>query len=170
MNRRTLEFNGNYFEQIIVNHLHSYYGGDCVVLHNKELFSNYLGKDTQIDVILIHKKGICVIEAKNWKQWIKGEYADYYWAGKSSSKDVMKVISPLNQNFLHIRVLKNAIRRKGYNPIDFHSIICVPDGTQIMSKCSEVCNLSMLTNKIDTLLHDEQCIDVSAWASILNSL
>ena len=170
MDRKVLEFNGNFFEQEIVNDLYEQFGDECIIIHNKELYCNFLKKNTQIDVILLHRRGAFVIEAKNWKHWIKGDYNDFYWTGKSASKDVMRVLSPVNQNFLHIRSLKNAIRNAGIQPLDFKSIICVPDGTQILSKCTEVCNFSMLAYKVHESLCNTTCLDLDAWHKIIRDI
>lgn len=147
MNRKVLSFNGTLLENEITRHLYNSFGG-IEVVQNKRLFSAYLRKDTQIDVIAIHEGGVFVIEAKNWKKWIKGEYDDTMWAGKSSGSDAMQVLNVVNQNFIHIRALRNRLRALGLEPVLFNSIICVPDGTQILSKCSEICTLSGLGTKM----------------------
>lgn len=170
MDRKVLEFNGSFFEQEIVKSLYEQFSDECIVIHNKELYSDFLGKNTQIDVILLHKHGAYVIEAKNWKHWIKGNYADFYWAGKSAQKDVMRVISPINQNFLHVRALKNAIRKKGIQPLAFSSVICVPDGTDILSDCSELCNFSLLPYYVEKNFDNNICLDLKAWGDIIMQL
>lgn len=170
MNRRILEFNGNYFELIIAQYLREKYK-DSVVIHNKSLYSNFLEKDTQLDVILVNPKGIVVLEAKCWKQWIRGDYRDFMWHGKASGKDTMQIISPVNQNFLHIRALRNAIRREGFEPPRFGSLVCVPDGTTIKSDCKELCNYSMLQFKIDMLFRDSDLnLDVSEFAALIQNI
>lgn len=158
MDRRVLEFNGTFFETKIANHLRDLYGDSMIVIHDKKLFSQYLGKETQIDLICITNRAAFVIEAKGWRQWIKGEYSDYYWAGKSSGKDAMRVLSPINQNFIHIRALKNALRAQGYEPPEFYSVICVPDGTIINSSCKEVVNFSMLRCLIEDVVRKSEVL------------
>lgn len=151
MDKKGLERNGNVFELRVCRYLHSRYGAKAVVLHNREVWSEYLGTDTQIDVILILPKGVFVIEAKGWRDWVRGEYNDFHWKGKSLHPDIMRVFSPVYQNFIHIRSLRNAIRKVGVEPPYFHNLVCFPDGTSIQSNCREVCNLSNLGVQIDEL-------------------
>lgn len=148
MDRDVLFYNGALFENEIARYLKQHFS-DIEVLVNLRLFSSYLRKDTQIDVVAICSFGVFVIEAKNWKQWIKGEYNDRYWAGKSKSKDAMRVFNVVAQNFIHVRALRNRLRALGFEPVKFNSIVCVPDGTEIISRCTEVCNLSSLALKMN---------------------
>lgn len=143
MDRKILEYNGALLENEISRYLYHHFSNIEIIM-DKTLFSAYLRKDTQIDVIAICEFGIFVIEAKNWKKWIKGEYGDTLWYGKSLSKDAMRVMNVVNQNFIHIRALRNRLRAMGLSPVLFNNIVCVPDGTEIMSNCSEVCNISSL--------------------------
>lgn len=145
MDRKILEFNGTVLENEITRYLYRNFDGISVI-QNKQVFSAYLRKDTQIDVIAVCPFGIFVIEAKNWHQWIKGEYDDIMWSGKSSSRDAMRVMSVFNQNFIHVRSLRNRLRTMGVEPVLFNNVICVPDGTQIFSRCKEICTLSGLSN------------------------
>ncbi|MEY8333124.1 nuclease-related domain-containing protein [Lachnospiraceae bacterium 47-T17] len=143
MDRKILEYNGTLFENEITRYLYANFP-NISVIQNKQLFSAYLRKDTQIDVIAVCDFGVFIIEAKNWKQWIKGEYDDTMWVGKSNSRDAMRVMNVYNQNFIHIRALRNRIRALGLEPVPFNNIICVPDGIQIFSGCKEICTLSGL--------------------------
>ena len=169
--RRQLEFNGTIFENIINRELASRYS-DAIVLPNVTLWSDFLEKNTQIDLLLIHPRGVFVIEAKSWRYYVIGEYGDTHWQGKSSNLKVMSTFNPVNQNMIHIRALRNAIRTKcGVEPINFVNIVCFPDGTKIKSKCSEVCNLSLLTEKIDEIILGRPIvIDTAKYLSLITSV
>lgn len=159
--RGTLEFNGSVFEDTIARHLKQWFP-DSIVLSNLELSSAYLGKVTQIDLIMIHSKGIFVIEAKAWHKWVRGTYDDSQWLGKSQSPDVIRTFSPVNQNFIHVRTLRNAIRRElGKEPPVFHSVICFPDSTDLNTPCKEVVNLSSLKSYLQSLMVGN--LDVREW-------
>ena len=170
MNREVQEFNGNYFELEVYGILQKAFP-NSIIIHNKELYSNFLGKNTQIDLILIDRRGVFVIEAKGWREWIRGEYADFIWTGKSRAASVMKVKSPVNQNFLHIRTLRNAIRKRGYEPPEFHNLVVVPDDTSIMSKCLELCNTSSIVPKIQSLMSkSELCLCVEQLSELIGGI
>ena len=53
-------------------------GGYLKVLKNLYIPIGY-GKTTEIDVIMIHRKGIFVFESKNYSGWIFGSRNDRYW-------------------------------------------------------------------------------------------
>ena len=147
--RRTLEFNGNRFESAVCRYLISKYP-DAYLLTDIGIFSSFLDKMTQIDIIMIHPRGVFVIEAKGWRKWIRGEYDDKMWSGQSSGVNIMTVYSPVHQNVIHIRSLRNAIREQlGVNPVTFHNIVVLPDGADLQTQCSEVTNLSLLRMIVD---------------------
>ncbi len=162
--RSTLEFNGSVFENTIARHLTALFP-DGVVLNDRELESTYLGKRTQIDLIFIHQQGIFVIEAKSWKKWVKGDYNTGYWMGKSQTPEIMRTFSPVNQNFIHIRALRNAIRSKlGKEPPFFHNVVCFPDSTDLDTPCKEVINLSSLGTYFLSLMETVQDeINLEEW-------
>ena len=150
--RGILEWNGISFENVILRHLSSRYSGS-IFLHDLGLYSSYLKKDTQIDIVFIDTKGVFVIEAKNWKNWVEGNYGDKHWSGQGASREVITTFNPVNQNFIHIRALRNAIRREcDEEPVLFHNIVCFPNSTTLRTECKEVVNLSYLSLYLDRIL------------------
>ena len=150
MSRRDLEFTGSLFETQICSMLKVEFP-ESEVINNLEVFSHYLGKSTQIDVILVTQKCIVFVEAKNWTNWVKGNYNDFHWTGRGKSKNVMTVFNPINQNKIHVRAVKNALHRKGLLLPVIHNIVCFPDGCMINSDSSDVVNYSQLRNKIASI-------------------
>ena len=65
--RKVLEYNGSVFENTIARNLARRYP-DAIIIQNRQLYSDFLKNDTQIDLILILSKGIFVIEARNCKR------------------------------------------------------------------------------------------------------
>lgn len=170
MDRTSLELRGGIFEAEICNLLRAQFK-DSLIIHNKSLMCPILGKETQIDVILVKRHGIFVIEAKNIHGWIKGDYNDEKWRACSSSKKVMTVFNTLNQNFLHIRSLEYAMSQKGYLPsFKIHNLICVPDNTQIISNVKEITNYSRLPYVISKLEDSRLEIDVHKYTSLIRKL
>lgn len=73
----------------------------------------------QIDHIVVCKKGIFVIETKNYSGLIYGEERQKYWAqiiGKSKNK----FFNPILQNKGHINAVKNSI---SYKKVPIYSIV-----------------------------------------------
>lgn len=169
MDFNALETVGGFFETEIVFALQSLFP-DAIFMRNIRLYSYALDKETQVDVVMLHKAGIFVIEAKNWKFEIRGEYADLKWKGVSSARKIMTVFNTVDQNFHHIRAMRNAIRRLGFEPPMFHNYVCLPDGTAIFSQCQEVCNLSMMLQRISQdIKNSSQNIQVNALLKCLQS-
>lgn len=169
--RKVLEFNGTVFEKTIIKYLHNHYP-DAVLLHDRELFSHFLRKNTQVDLIMIHEKGVFVIEAKGWKRWVRGNYNDMKWSGMSSVTNVMDVFSPVNQNFIHIRAVRNAIRRElGKEPVPFYNVVCLPDGTVLDTDCDCVVNLSRLSMWIDSaMIRSGLKLDTEVYRDMIESV
>jgi hypothetical protein len=79
------------------------------------LFNLYIpkldGGTTEIDVVLIHPRGLFVFESKNFSGWIFGNEAHEYWTqtlpsvrGSTAHKE--RFFNPIRQNALHVMSLK----------------------------------------------------------------
>ena len=78
------------------------------ILHNLYIpYSN--GKTSQIDILFINKKGIFVIESKNYSGWIFGSESDMYWTVCDRSKK-WKMYNPILQNNGHINTINYHLR------------------------------------------------------------
>lgn len=167
--RASLEFNGNWFEQQIARRLSAAFP-ESRVFHDCRIFSQYKNRFTQIDIIMVHSSGIYVIEAKNWSGYLKGEYDDSFWTGKSHDPIIKTIVNPVDQNFMHIRALKNAMRKEGFRPGRFESYVCVPDITDIYSKCSELCSLSQMMVRLRTQTKRQSALDINYWAAAIENV
>ena len=72
-------------------------------LHN--IYIPYRGKTSEIDVLLVHEKGIFVIESKNYSGWIFGSVEQANWTQCLPNKDKNKFYNPIKQNRTHINAL-----------------------------------------------------------------
>ncbi|OCA90574.1 hypothetical protein A8F94_01445 [Bacillus sp. FJAT-27225] len=66
------------------------------------------GQTTQIDHILISRKGIFVIEMKNYTGWIFGTEKSPSWT-KVRNKHKQPFQNPIRQNYGHIKALQNLL-------------------------------------------------------------
>lgn len=143
MERIKLEQKGCNFEGEVAFNIQSVFRNALFVL-NKGVYSPFLGKDTQIDLIVILPSGIYVIEAKNWPGFIKGEFPDKYWKGRGQGR-VMNVINPVHQNMMHCRSLRLHIANKGFFIKEpFINLVVVPDSTMIYTESKEVMTVTDL--------------------------
>lgn len=72
-------------------------------LHN--IYIPYRGKTSEIDVLLVHTKGIFVIESKNYSGWIFGSEEQRYWTQCLQNKQKNRFYNPIMQNKTHINAL-----------------------------------------------------------------
>lgn len=108
---------------------------------NKKLknFSNYLLlKDillptetgtTQIDHILIGKKGVFVIETKNYNGWIYGDERSQYWT-QVLYNTKNKFYNPIKQNYAHVKAIERILPSKYKKMI--YSVIVFSNKSDLM--------------------------------------
>jgi hypothetical protein len=75
----------------------------------KDITINDSKGSTQIDLVVLSKYGIFVIEVKNFNGWIFGNERDKYWTQVLYSKK-NKFYNPLRQNYRHIKALAELLK------------------------------------------------------------
>lgn len=63
-------------------------------------------KRTEIDLVVVHEKGIFVIESKNYTGLVEGEAHEQQWSKTYSNSYNQKFYNPIKQNQTHIESLK----------------------------------------------------------------
>lgn len=63
------------------------------------------GKTTEVDVLVIHEKGIFVLESKNYSGWIFGSEEQPKWMQRLPNGQKNQFFNPIKQNRIHIRAL-----------------------------------------------------------------
>ena len=77
--------------------------GERVVLTN--LYLPMKGKTTEIDLLMLHEKGIFVIESKYYSGWIFGSEDQLKWTQCFRNGHKEHFYNPVKQNRTHIRAL-----------------------------------------------------------------
>ena len=77
--------------------------GELVVLKN--IYVPTQGKTTEIDLLMIHEKGIFVFESKNYSGWIFGSADQLNWTQSLQNGDKNKFYNPIRQTRTHIKAL-----------------------------------------------------------------
>ena len=81
----------------------------------------YLDGTTQIDHILVSRKGIFVIETKHYKGWIFADAKSSKWTQVLTKKIRNPFQNPLHQNHLHVKTLQKML---AFVPADaIHSMV-----------------------------------------------
>ena len=109
-------------EQEVINILNKIKG---YKLLNNIMIKNDKGT-SQIDHILIGKKGIFVIETKDFNGIIYGDKYSKYWT-QILNKTNNKFYNPIRQNYGHIKALEKCIKTKGI----FISVIVFTNKSQL---------------------------------------
>ena len=98
------------------------------------LYIPYKGRTTEIDVLMLHQKGIFVFESKNYSGWIFGSENQQKWTQALNGKK-NQFYNPIHQNNTHIKALSEYLTLP---PKSFFSYIvfsercelkCVPNDT-----------------------------------------
>lgn len=170
MNRNTLNLIGESFETYLALKLKSCFPND-VIMHNIWATANFIGAQTQIDLVVITDKSFIVLEAKNWSKLIQGNYNDTFWLMGSGRTDKPDRYSPVRQNVMHIRSLRNCMRARGIEPICAHNLVVVPNTTVIRSNCKEVIHEADLVDVINNINNTSPfTIDKIRYRSIIQQI
>lgn len=78
---------------------------------------------SEIDLVMIHEKGIIVVENKNYKGFIYGAEDDLYWTQVYGKREKRSFYNPVKQNQGHIRHLKRLLEAHIQNPVPYLSVI-----------------------------------------------
>jgi Zn-finger domain associated with topoisomerase type I len=71
----------------------------------KNLYLPADGKTTEIDLVMIHQRGIFVFESKNYSGWIFGDEEGLYWTQSLKGNVRNRFYNPIRQNANHIKYL-----------------------------------------------------------------
>lgn len=81
---------------------------DNIKGYSKSLHNAYLpnkGKTTELDVLMIHEKGIFVFESKNYSGWIFGSADQQKWTQALRGGEKNQFYNPIKQNEIHRKAL-----------------------------------------------------------------
>lgn len=107
---------------------------------------------TQIDHILVSKKGVFVIETKNYNGWIFGNPKSKRWT-QIIYRNKYSFQNPLFQNYKHLKSVQNIL---GFvDPQQIHSIVVFSaDSTFKTAKIDNVCGIEDLISTIEKYADD----------------
>jgi len=114
----------------------------AIVLRNVHLLVDR--KELEIDILVIDKEGVCIVEVKNYKGQLHGHLTDDYWIQKKRLKngnmETKKVKNALYQLDRQKRLLASYLRQK--------KISCMIDGcVYIQVEKSDIQAISLIYEK-----------------------
>ena len=83
--------------------------GYFVILKN--LYLPWKGKTTEIDLLMIHEKGLFVFESKNYSGWIYGDAEQLKWTQVLGNGQKNQFYNPIRQNRTHIMALAGYLNK-----------------------------------------------------------
>ena len=84
-------------------------------------------KFTEIDLLVVTRKGVIVIESKNYAGNIEGNGGQQYWTQTLPNGMINKFYNPLWQNKGHMRAISEYLEDAGFEGIHYHSFIVFSD-------------------------------------------
>jgi hypothetical protein len=129
---------------------------------SKRILTNiYIPKEnegtTEIDVIMIHEKGIFVIESKNYSGWIFGNENSKYWMQTFKNGQKERFYNPIWQNQTHIKHLMKLLNVEyGYfiKSLIVFSERCTLKKIELESKDIKVINRYRLDRAVREFIKD----------------
>lgn len=108
-------------------------------------------KWTEIDLVVVHEKGIFVFESKNYTGLVEGEAHEQQWSKSYSENYNQKFYNPIKQNQTHIRALQQYLGK-----VPMYSIIVFGRDTELFVDPMPaddvfVCKITQLTFLWDLL-------------------
>lgn len=94
---------GEWLSEYMINN--GFIKGHFKTLRN--IYVPHKGRTSEIDVLIIHEKGIFVLESKNYSGWIFGSENQGYWTQSLPNRQKNKFYNPIKQNRTHITALSN---------------------------------------------------------------
>ncbi len=76
----------------------------------KNVYVPYRGATTEIDVMMVHEKGIFVFESKNYSGWIFGSADAQKWTQSLPNREKHQFYNPIKQNASHIAALGDYLK------------------------------------------------------------
>ncbi len=83
--------------------------GELIVLKN--LYIPLQTRTTEVDLLMIHEKGIFVFESKNYSGWIFGSTEQLNWTQALPGGKKNQFYNPIRQNQTHIRALAEYLKK-----------------------------------------------------------
>ena len=126
----------------------------------KFLYNCYIPKGddetTEIDVLMLHRTGIYVLESKNYSGWIFGNEKDASWTQTLPNKDKNHFYNPVKQNKTHIMWLNEMLGNDVSTSIIVFSERCTLKSITLASKNIYVIKRDELKSLMNKLIHEKE--------------
>lgn len=94
------------------------------------LYFMYQDYSTEVDIVFINRDGVFVIESKNYKGDIYGNWNEKKWKQLINDEE-WEFLNPVYQNSVHVREVEKAIKKVVVNNIPIWSVIIFGNDTNL---------------------------------------
>lgn len=121
----------------------------------QNLFIPYYDRTSEIDLVMVHEKGIFVFESKRFSGWIFGSINQNEWTQRFISGEKNHFYNPIKQNITHIKALSRFLSV----PENQMKSVIVFSGTCELKQIPEnsghfiICKLSNLSEELQKVLN-----------------
>lgn len=111
------------------------------------------GTTTEVDIVMVSRRGIYVFESKNYSGWIYGNEKHSKWTQTFKNGNKNRFYNPVWQNKAHITGLKNVL---GYNEDYYKSYIVFGENCELKDITTTSSNVKVikLNNLMNTMFLD----------------
>jgi hypothetical protein len=122
------------------------------------------GETSEIDLVYITRKGIFVIESKNYSGWIFGDEKSQNWTVCLAGGKKYRFYNPITQNKVHIKWLNKYLWNNGKKNIPFYSVI-------VFSERCELKKITVYSENVEVIKRDSLYYTISSiWKSTEDKL
>lgn len=128
---------------------------------------------SEIDVVMLHAKGVFVIESKNYSGWIFGSADQRNWTVTFNANSKTQFYNPIKQNRSHVKALSNYLYLE---EAAFHSYIVFSERCELKKvppDCAEyvICRRHHLLRNIrKDLARVDPILDTAAFSTLRSKL
>lgn len=120
----------------------------------RDLRIPYKDNEAQIDFVYIFKKGIFVIEVKNWIGLISGNKEDKKWSRTYRGR-TYSFLNPLFQNYYHVKALEEVTKLNA----PFNSLIIFASNNVSMLNIDNVVSITRMNKYLFEFKNDQELSD-----------
>ena len=73
------------------------------MIHN--VYVPYKGRTTEIDIVMVHERGIFILESKNYSGWVFGSAEQQKWTQSLQNGEKHQFFNPIKQNATHCKAI-----------------------------------------------------------------
>ncbi len=80
------------------------------------------GQSSQVDHVVVGRRGIFVIETKHWHGLVEGTERSFKWMLRQDGR-TLKVTNPVRQNARHVKILKTFLQSRGFSCPPVYNVV-----------------------------------------------